>query len=76
MAGKSPAEVLDMVTPDEHNFGSAGWFLKAHCGAGVREKLKAGTDEGWRAYMACVGVDGSDPARLQYWSRAKKAFNL
>ena len=73
--GKSPAEVLEMVTPDEHNFGSAVWFLTTKC-ADARGSLKTGSDEGWLAYMQCVGVPGSDPARMEYWTRAKKAFNL
>jgi hypothetical protein len=76
VANKSPVDVLAMVTPDEHNFGSAGWFLTAHCEPSVREGLKTGSDAGWTAYMQCVGVDGSDPARVEYWNRAKKAFNL
>ncbi|GAB1311162.1 hypothetical protein MFIFM68171_01372 [Madurella fahalii] len=74
--GKSPAEVLDMVTPDEYNFGSAGWFLTTECDAGVREGLKTGTDAAWDAYMACVRVDGSDSRRMEYWNRAKAAFGL
>ncbi|KAL2018956.1 hypothetical protein VTK56DRAFT_10250 [Thermocarpiscus australiensis] len=76
VAGKSPVQVLSMVTPDEYNFGSAGWFLTTKCDTGVRDALKTGSDAAWQSYMACVGVSGSDPARLAYWSRAKQAFNL
>ncbi|KXX79766.1 hypothetical protein MMYC01_202809 [Madurella mycetomatis] len=74
--GKSPAEVLDMVTPDEYNFGSAAWFLETQCDSGVREGLEGGTDAAWNAYMDCVGVDGADSNRMEYWNRAKKAFGL
>jgi hypothetical protein len=76
VAGKSPVEVLAMVTPDEHNFGSAAWFLTTKCTADVRASLKTGTDAGWTAYNQCIGVDGSLPDRMAYWTRAKKAFNL
>jgi hypothetical protein len=76
VAGKSPSEVLAMVTPDEHNFGSAAWFLKNKCTADVRASLKTGTDAGWTAYNQCIGVDGTLAERMAYWTRAKKAFNL
>ncbi|KAK4101759.1 hypothetical protein N658DRAFT_425176 [Parathielavia hyrcaniae] len=77
VAGKSPDEVLAMVTPDEHNFGSAAWFLTAKCTEDVRASLKTGTDAGWTAYnQDCIGVDGSLQERMDYWTRAKEAFNL
>ncbi|EAQ92508.1 hypothetical protein CHGG_00743 [Chaetomium globosum CBS 148.51] len=75
VAGKSPDEILAMVMPDEHNFGSAAWFLKTKC-ADVRDTLKAGTDAGWSAYNQCIGVDGSLPDRMKYWTAAKAAFGL
>ncbi|KAK3984300.1 hypothetical protein QBC44DRAFT_18390 [Cladorrhinum sp. PSN332] len=76
IAGKSPAAILDLVTVDEHNFGSVRWFLETKCDASVRTQLETGTDAGFAAYMGCVGVDANDPARLAYWNRAKEAFNL
>ncbi|KAK4154021.1 hypothetical protein C8A00DRAFT_43141 [Chaetomidium leptoderma] len=76
VAGKSPDAVLAMVTPDEHNFGSAAWFLTKKCTADVRSSLKTGTDAGWTAYNQCIGVDGTLPDRMAYWTRAKTAFNL
>lgn len=76
VAGLSPAAVLDLVTVDEHNFGSVRWYLDAKCDAGVKAALKTGSNAGFRAYMGCVGVDAGDGARLEYWNRAKVAFNL
>ncbi|KAK4188343.1 hypothetical protein QBC35DRAFT_382802 [Podospora australis] len=76
VAGQSPDAILSMVTVDEHNFGSAGWFLKTFCEPGIQDSLKTGTDAGFQAYMGCVGVDGNDSTRLEYWNRAKAAFNL
>lgn len=73
---KSPNDVLALVTVDEHNFGSATWFLTTKCEAGVRTALKTGTDAGWLAYNSCIGVDGSLPERMAFWNRAKAAFNL
>ncbi|KAL2261850.1 hypothetical protein VTK26DRAFT_3170 [Humicola hyalothermophila] len=75
VAGKGPAEVLEMVTPDEHNFASAAWFYTKYC-SDKQESLKTGTDAGWMDYMACIGVDGANPERMEYWNRAKQAFNL
>lgn len=76
VAGKSPADVLALVTLDEYNFGSAPWFLAKKCDPSVRTALQTSGDAGWSAYMGCVGVDSSDAARLAYWNRAKAAFNL
>ncbi|SPQ18920.1 85eea3a9-dd18-43f0-8a31-52928eb69e5c [Thermothielavioides terrestris] len=77
VAGKSPNDVLALVTPDEYNFGSAAWFLTTKCTADVRSSLKTGTDAGWIAYNSnCLGVDGTLSERLAYWNRAKTAFNL
>ncbi|KAK4235792.1 hypothetical protein C8A03DRAFT_36354 [Achaetomium macrosporum] len=76
VAGKTPDEVLALVTPDETNFGSAAWFLTKKCSADVRSSLKTGTDAGWIAYNQCIGVDGTLSDRMAYWTRAKQAFNL
>ncbi len=75
MAGKSPVEVLALVTPDEHNFGSAAWFLTTKCTADVQNSLKTGSDAGWAAYAGCIGV-GVDAARTAYWNRAKTALGV
>jgi hypothetical protein len=74
--GKSPDNVLAMVTVDEHNFGSAAWFLKTECTADVRTALETGTNDGWIAYNKCIGVDGSLEERMAYWTRAQEAFGL
>jgi hypothetical protein len=74
--GKSPDEVLAMVTVDEHNFASAAWFLKTACTADVRTALETGTNDGWIAYNKCIGVDGSLQERMAYWTRAQEAFGL
>lgn len=74
-ASKTADELLEMVIVDEHNFASAAWFYKKKC-ASAQASLKTGTDAGWMAYMSCVGVPGGDSRRMEYWNRAKKAFNL
>ncbi len=76
VSGKSPNEVLALVMPDEPNFGSAAWFLTKKCSADVRASLATGTDAGWKAYNGCIGVDGTLPNRMAYWTRAKQAFGL
>lgn len=74
-AGGDTAKILELVTPDEYSFGAAAWYLTSQC-AGVAEGLKGASDAGWTAYMACVGVDGTDAGRVAYWTRAKAAFGL
>jgi hypothetical protein len=76
VAGKSPDGVLALVMPDEPNFGSAAWYLTRKCSADVRSSLATGTNDGWAAYNECIGVNGMLPNRLEYWTRAKKAFGL
>jgi hypothetical protein len=76
--GLSDAElnrILGLVTPDRYNFGSGPWFLSSVCGQEVLDGLSANMDEGFNAYMACVGVT-VDEGRLAYWTRAKEAFGL
>ncbi|QPH16449.1 hypothetical protein C2857_001105 [Epichloe festucae Fl1] len=67
--------ILSLVQPDEHNFGSGPWFLKTQCGSHVREKLDENVDQGFEAYMQCVGVSVTEERRV-YFERAKKAFGL
>ncbi|KAL1883833.1 hypothetical protein VTK73DRAFT_7621 [Phialemonium thermophilum] len=67
--------VLALVQPDEYNFGSGPWFLTTQCTPEQRNQLSQGTDDGFRAYMSCVGVEVTDD-RLAYWTRAKQAFGL
>ncbi|KAI8951090.1 hypothetical protein F4801DRAFT_546338 [Xylaria longipes] len=66
--------VRALVIDDEYNFGSGPWFLSTQC-PGVIDKLKANADDGFTAYMSCVGT-GITPQRQEYWSRAKQAFGL
>ncbi|KAL2128833.1 hypothetical protein VTI74DRAFT_8579 [Chaetomium olivicolor] len=73
--GKAPDNVLAMVTVDEHNFGSAAWFLTKKC-SNVRSALQKGDDAGWLAYNECIGVNGELPERMAPWNKAKAAFNL
>ncbi|KAM3507690.1 hypothetical protein MY10362_001631 [Beauveria mimosiformis] len=68
-------EILSLVQPDEYNFGSGPWFLVTQCPATVRDALKEDIDCGFEAYMACVGVEVTDP-RKEYLTRAKEAFGL
>ncbi|KAH6648380.1 hypothetical protein BKA67DRAFT_538420 [Truncatella angustata] len=67
-------QLLALVTDDKYNFGSAGWYYTTKC-ASVRPELQKGTDAGFAAYMACVGVTVTDE-RNAYWTRAKQTFGL
>ncbi|KAI0459652.1 hypothetical protein F5B21DRAFT_455519 [Xylaria acuta] len=68
-------KVRDLVRADEYNFGSGPWFLSTQCKSDVIETLKQNPDDGFTAYMGCVGTSMTDE-RQAYWTRAKKAFGL
>ncbi|KAM7190630.1 hypothetical protein V8F20_009647 [Naviculisporaceae sp. PSN 640] len=74
--GKSDADVLALVQPDEYNFGSAPWFLRTQCTKEVQDGLLGGTQAGWEAYMGCIGVPPTDDPRPKYWKAAQEIFNL
>ncbi|KOS17403.1 hypothetical protein ESCO_006441 [Escovopsis weberi] len=67
--------ILGYLTPDMFNFASGAWFLTTQCDGSVRGALIDSPDDGFRAYMQCVGVEVSQD-RLAYWQRAKQAFNI
>lgn len=76
VTGQSPVAVLALVTPDEHNFGSAAWFLINKCND-ARAALKTGSDAGWEAYNKCIGGDPATlPKRTEFWTRAKAALGV
>ncbi|KAI5458669.1 hypothetical protein BGZ63DRAFT_50825 [Mariannaea sp. PMI_226] len=69
-------EVLSWVTVDEHNFGSAAWYITKKCPYSVREALKANIDAGFATYITeCVGTTLTDD-RIKYLTAAKQAFAL
>lgn len=77
VSGKTPADVLALVMPDEHNFGSAAWYYTNKCTADVQSSLKTGSEAGWAAYAKCIGGDPATfAARSAYWTRAKKALGV
>lgn len=68
-------DIRALVLVDEYTWGSTPWFLKTFCDD-ARKSLRTGTVEGWQAYMTCVGVDPTDPARLAYWTKAKASMGF
>ncbi|ESZ93730.1 hypothetical protein SBOR_5886 [Sclerotinia borealis F-4128] len=69
-------KIMGLVAVDKYSWGSAGWFLKNVCPASVRTALQTGTQDGWHAYMECVGVNSTNPGRLAYWTRAKTTLGF
>jgi hypothetical protein len=68
--------MMDIVTEDEYNFGSAAWFYSTQCSAEVKNLIDsdADRDTGFDKYMTdCVQTEQS-PDRLAYWTTAKAAF--
>ncbi|KAL8809361.1 MAG: hypothetical protein Q9223_001418 [Gallowayella weberi] len=76
-AGGDMKAVMALLTSEEeYDFGSAAWFLKSQCSDKVKAGLKAGTDEGWKMYIAeCVGTTVTEE-RKAYWTRAAKALGV
>ncbi|KAL9127807.1 MAG: hypothetical protein Q9217_003391 [Psora testacea] len=68
-AGKT-LEIL--VSYGDYDFGSAAWFLTTYCQQ-VRSGLASGGDDGWNAYVTCLGASPGD-GRLDYWHRAVQAL--
>ncbi|TKA71459.1 hypothetical protein B0A55_07792 [Friedmanniomyces simplex] len=66
-SAQGPAALLAMVNTDEWSFGSAAWYLATQCEGSVGQGLAAGTQEGWEAYLQCVGTS-ADEKRDQLWS--------
>ncbi|KJR82432.1 uncharacterized protein SPSK_03636 [Sporothrix schenckii 1099-18] len=73
-ANGDPDAVLALLTVDDYNFGSGAWFLSSQC-ASIRSQLQTNTDDGFIAYMGCVGATMTSE-RLDYWHTAQKAFGL
>ncbi|KAI5921469.1 hypothetical protein F4810DRAFT_338864 [Camillea tinctor] len=67
--------ILNLVVPDEYNFGTGPWFLKNQCSPAVLTALARGDDAGFQEYMGCVGTTMTEE-RQAYWNRAKSAFGL
>jgi hypothetical protein len=67
--------IRSLVITDDYNFGSGPWFLTTQCESSVRQELRANIDQGFSAYMGCVGVEVS-AERTAYLDRAKKAFGI
>lgn len=83
LKAKNPTEstVLDMVIDDQYNFGTGSWFYDFKC-KDARSATSGPADAWFDAYMACVGVNASDPEdpdqlrRITYWQNAAKAFSV
>ncbi|OJD28389.1 hypothetical protein ACJ73_00198 [Blastomyces percursus] len=69
--------VLDLLLrSDDHDFGSAAWFLTTQCSPEVREGLQSGSQEGWEKYLTrCIWAEVTQQRR-DYWKRTKTAMNL
>ncbi|GJN80592.1 hypothetical protein PLIIFM63780_004119 [Purpureocillium lilacinum] len=69
--------ILALVQVDDYNFGSGSWFMATQCPKSVRNVLRKDPEQGWYEYNSkCVGVPGDVSTRLEYWTRAKAAFQL
>ena len=62
-------ELLDLVTPDDYNFGSGPWFLRTQCPSSI-EDFNRSAEKGWDSYMKCVGVDANEEGRRELFEAA------
>ncbi|KAL8686405.1 MAG: hypothetical protein Q9224_005458, partial [Gallowayella concinna] len=76
-AGDDVKAVVALLTSNgAYDFGSAAWFLKNKCSDKVKAGLKAGTEDGWKAYTTeCIGTTVTED-RKAYWTRAAKALGV
>ncbi|CAK7202243.1 hypothetical protein SEUCBS139899_004965 [Sporothrix eucalyptigena] len=73
-ANGDPDAILALVTVDDYNFASGAWFLTSQCSS-IRSQLQANTDDGFAAYIGCIGTTMNDD-RLAYWHSAQTAFGI
>ncbi|PSR75525.1 hypothetical protein BD289DRAFT_487077 [Coniella lustricola] len=84
LAAQNPttATVLDLVTTDEYNFGTAAWYYSSQSACATARSMSTDDADAWfDEYMAnCDGMGSdwatSEPDRETYWTAAKAAFNL
>lgn len=64
--------ILATVNGDaDKSFGSAAWFYSNKCTDAVKTGVRDGSMIGWQNFMTvCVGTT-NDPAREEYWTKAK-----
>lgn len=65
-----PNDILNGLNKsDDVAFGSAAWFMSTQCTPAVRTALKAGTEEGWNAYISGCVVTTQTPERTAIWRK-------
>ncbi|KLJ05595.1 hypothetical protein EMPG_10928 [Blastomyces silverae] len=71
------AAILDLLLKsDDHDFGSAAWFMTTQCSPAVREELQSGSQEGWEKYLTrCIRTEATTQRR-DYWERAREAMKV
>jgi hypothetical protein len=77
MTPEDLSKLLDVVTVDDYNFGTGPWYYTQHCTAEQKAKFKVSADDGFDAFMECLGVPlPAEDARVKRWNLAKEAFGL
>ena len=73
----SPNGIRDLLTANDiYDFGSAAWFLTAHCGEATRAALQSGGLVGWKSYVSdCIHTPPTSD-RQAYWERAAQVFGV
>lgn len=73
----SPNGIRDLLTANDiYDFGSAAWFLTAHCGEATRAALQSEGLVGWRSYVSDCIFTPPTGDRQAYWERAAQAFGV
>ena len=68
--------VRALVLRDDLSFASAAWFLRTKCTPDIATGLASATAVAWSRYMTvCVGTS-DDPARLEGYRRALRAYGF
>jgi len=79
-ANQTPPDTMNavraLVLRDDLSFGSAAWFLRTKCTPDIATGLASATADAWSKYMTvCVGTS-DDPARLEGYRRALRAYGV
>ena len=68
--------VRALVLRDDLSFASAAWFLRTKCSPDIATGLAGATAAAWSRYMTACLFTGDDPARLEGYRRALRAYGV
>ena len=68
--------VRALVLRDDLSFASAAWFLRTKCSPDIATGLASASAAAWSRYMTACVFTSDDPARLEGYRRALRAYGV